>query len=122
MHRHFYLIIAAVVSIISVLLIGCAMPGTPAATTNTAEPVIATASFSEESAIAVEAESNNGANATDPILVPTATPAFLQVTEQPQEPAAEAVDWLTQASKEGDLYVLGNANAPIRLIDYSDFL
>ena len=35
---------------------------------------------------------------------------------------AEVVDWLQVAGKEGDLYVLGNPNAPIRMVDYSDFL
>ena len=45
---------------------------------------------------------------------PTATTAAIE--------GAEVVDWLQVAGKEGDLYVLGNPNAPIRLIDYSDFL
>lgn len=33
-----------------------------------------------------------------------------------------AVDWLATVTIEGDYYILGNPNAPIRLIDYSDFL
>ena len=46
--------------------------------------------------------------------VPTSTPSAIE--------GAEVVDWLQVAGKEGDLYVLGNPNAPIRLVDYSDFL
>ena len=34
----------------------------------------------------------------------------------------EAIDWTQTASVDGDLYVLGNPAAPIRFIDYSDFL
>ena len=47
-------------------------------------------------------------------ITPTATAAAIE--------GAEVVDWLQVAGKEGDLYVLGNPNAPIRLVDYSDFL
>jgi hypothetical protein len=35
---------------------------------------------------------------------------------------AEPVDWTMHAFREGDYYVLGNPDAPVRLIDYSDFL
>ncbi len=63
------------------------------------------------------------------VALPEAT--FTTVTETVSKSAAtqesaiqepESVDWLQVASKEGDLYVLGNPNAPIRLVDYSDFL
>lgn len=31
-------------------------------------------------------------------------------------------DWVNTASVDGDFYLRGNPDAPIRLIDYSDFL
>jgi hypothetical protein len=37
-------------------------------------------------------------------------------------PAQESTDWTQVAGVEGDLYVLGNPDAPVRIIDYSDFL
>ena len=52
------------------------------------------------------------------VLVATATP--------PAEPGVDAttevIDWLSTVTVDGDYYILGNPNAPIRLIDYSDFL
>jgi hypothetical protein len=39
------------------------------------------------------------------------------------KPAAEEVDWLTVEGKTADnLAYLGNPDAPVTLIDYSDFL
>ena len=53
----------------------------------------------------------------------TVAPADTPVLDTPTpEAVAEAVDWTTTASVDGDYYVLGNPNAPIRLIDFSDFL
>jgi protein-disulfide isomerase len=43
-----------------------------------------------------------------------------QLSEEVVE--AEAQDWAVTATVDGDLYVLGNPDAPIRFIDYSDFL
>jgi hypothetical protein len=31
-------------------------------------------------------------------------------------------DWLTTVTVVGDYYILGNPDAPIRLVDYGDFL
>ncbi len=54
-----------------------------------------------------------------PTVVPEATIAQ-------EEPAAEAPDaqvaWADVATVDGDYYVRGNPAAPIRLIDFSDFL
>ncbi|MFN8495106.1 MAG: hypothetical protein U0350_46315 [Caldilineaceae bacterium] len=72
------------------------------------------------------------ASTATPTVVPAATPA-----SSPTAPAtAEATvtqtlvatatttgaDWVNTASVDGDFYVRGNPNAPIRLIDFSDFL
>ena len=54
---------------------------------------------------------------------PTAEP---EATIAPEEPAAEAPDaqvaWADVATVDGDYFVRGNPAAPIRLIDFSDFL
>jgi hypothetical protein len=36
--------------------------------------------------------------------------------------AASAADWTQTAAVDGDFFVLGNPAAPLRLVDYSDFL
>ncbi len=58
------------------------------------------------------------------IIVATATlaPAPVTVVVTDTAVAAPATDWLTTVSVVGDYYVLGNPAAPVRLIDYSDFL
>ncbi len=56
-----------------------------------------------------EATVNNIAPPTEPAVEPVAEP-----TEEP--------DWTQTASVEGDFYVFGNPAAPIRLVDFSDFL
>lgn len=53
---------------------------------------------------------------------PIATNTAAPLDTPTAEPVAELVDWTTTASVDGDHYVLGNPNAPIRLIDFSDFL
>ena len=53
---------------------------------------------------------------------PIATKTAAPLDTPTPEPVAELVDWTTTASVDGDHYVLGNPNAPIRLIDFSDFL
>jgi hypothetical protein len=57
-----------------------------------------------------------------PTPTPAPTPAQAIATETPIEAPTEAPDWTQFAAQEGDYYVLGNPNAPIRLLDYSDFL
>lgn len=60
--------------------------------------------------------------------VPTATPApAATATPAPEvevEPAADLppTDWLQVVTRVEDYYWLGNPDAPVRLIDYSDFL
>jgi protein-disulfide isomerase len=46
----------------------------------------------------------------------TATPAGSSAVESTPD-----VDWTTTASVDGDYYVLGNPQAPVRLTDFSDF-
>jgi PBP1b-binding outer membrane lipoprotein LpoB len=80
--------------------------------------------------------------ATVATSIPTVEPAPAAATATPEsevEPAADSTaeaeeatqdeitetevqDWSHTASVDGDLYVLGNPAAPIRFIDYSDFL
>lgn len=54
---------------------------------------------------------------------PTAVP---EATIAQEEPAAEAPDaqvvWVDVATVDGDYFVRGNPAAPIRLVDFSDFL
>lgn len=70
-----------------------------------------------------------------PTLAVAATTASVGPTAAPTEVAADAptvasvmvaedtsADWVNVASIEGDLYIRGNPNAPLRLLDYSDFL
>jgi hypothetical protein len=60
-------------------------------------------------------------------LPPTPTtasesPTATAIAEVATNPANAPTDWATTATLEGDYYVLGNPAAPVRLIDYSDFL
>ncbi|GEM_PF-1442073 len=54
---------------------------------------------------------------------PTARPTSEPEAAPTEAPAVqETPDWSRNAWLDGDLYVLGNPEAPIRLVDYSDFL
>src|SRR5262245_17456815 len=61
-------------------------------------------------------------------VVQPATPTSLPTVAATAAPtvaptvATTTTDWVNTASVEGDLYVRGNPHAPIRLIDFSDFL
>jgi protein-disulfide isomerase len=57
-------------------------------------------------------------------LLPTVTPNVVAPAPVETTPAQAAVpaDWTQHAYLEGDYYILGNPDAPVRLIDYSDFL
>lgn len=64
-----------------------------------------------------------------PIDAPTDTPsatstAAVQLTTAPPTvtPVPEPADWSQTVTIDGDLFVLGNPAAPIRLVDYSDFM
>lgn len=70
-------------------------------------------------------------DAPAPTAVPIEAPAPTQVPETEAAPTsapaaeaspAEPTDWTETVTVEGDYYVRGNPAAPIRLIDYSDFL
>lgn len=69
----------------------------------------------------------NPATQAEVLTLPTATPSVLTelATTPPTESSASAstseVDWTITASVDGDYYVLGNPQAPVRLIDFSDF-
>lgn len=58
-------------------------------------------------------------------VAPALTPTPVAEAGEPVatlSPAQESTDWTQVAGVEGDLYVLGNPDAPVRIIDYSDFL
>ena len=75
-----------------------------------------------------------------PILTPTDTPVTTSATQAPETapeaestgaeallqpteaPATEVPDWTQVASVEGEFYILGNPAAPVRLVDFSDFM
>ena len=120
MHRLVYLVIAVT------LITGCTVPDIPSSTeiaptsnespadnnSQSSPPIDKPAS--EPTAAEATAENDMAETVAAPVLVPTDTPAAAQVEEP--------VNWLMTATKEGDRYILGNPNAPIRLVDYSDFL
>jgi hypothetical protein len=64
------------------------------------------------------------ATATEvPEITETAPPVEESAAETPSpEAVAEPMDWSQNAFVEGDFYIRGNPAAPIRLVDYSDFL
>jgi hypothetical protein len=80
---------------------------TEAAVATEHAPVSASTEEGSEGAQDVDAERQPAADATAP--------------NEEQSAQAEQ-DWTAVASLEDELYVLGNPDAPIRLIDYSDFL
>lgn len=62
---------------------------------------------------------------TDTPASPPTAPATVAPTMAPTTVVTVATtsnDWVNTASADGDLYVRGNPSAPIRLIDFSDFL
>jgi outer membrane biosynthesis protein TonB len=106
------------------LLVGCATaapetPPTPPAlveapaatvTPETSEPPATTA-------IVLPTPTDTPASSTAEEPAPTVAPS----TEEPASTVAPVI-WSTVASIDGDYYTLGNPAAPIRLVDYSDFL
>jgi protein-disulfide isomerase len=59
-----------------------------------------------------------------PTLAPTSTAEAVELagTVAPEQEFTAVTDWSQVAGQEGDLYVLGNPDAPVRIVDYSDFL
>lgn len=49
-------------------------------------------------------------------------PVADESTPTPEVTQTQEVDWLQVVTVEGDYYWLGNPNAAVRLIDFSDFL
>jgi len=58
--------------------------------------------------------------------VPTESPTVAAATVAPTAALTTAIttmtDWVNTASVDGDFFVRGNPSAPIRMVDYSDFL
>lgn len=58
--------------------------------------------------------------------VPTESPTVAAATLIPTAVLTTAIttttDWVNTASVDGDFFVRGNPSAPIRMVDYSDFL
>ncbi len=101
--------------VVSLLLAACGStaPQPPATAT-----VIAVVQPTEVSAMSTVAPTDTPASS------PTA-PATAEATVAPTVVVTEATastDWVNTASVDGDFYVRGNPSAPIRLIDFSDFL
>ena len=99
---------------LGILLAACgggqeAAPAQPPVEAPTAAPTMAPVAEPE----VVEKEAPVAAETGTDLPAPTVEPT----------PAAPApVDWLTTVTVEGDYYILGNPAAPVRLLDYSDFL
>jgi hypothetical protein len=112
--------IICALSLLLLVLVACAAPPAtveerPAgvAPTSTVEPVAAVAEPTSEPIVEAD-EVPQEESAQDEAAQDQAT------QDEILEP--ETSDWSHTASVDGDLYVLGNPAAPIRLIDYSDFL
>lgn len=65
----------------------------------------------------------------EPLSSPTADMAAAGTPSAAPNPTVNSktatpaiVNWTQTASVDGDFYILGNPAAPIRLVDYSDFL
>jgi outer membrane biosynthesis protein TonB len=54
--------------------------------------------------------------------VEAAEPTAEPIAEPTETPVPEAVDWTETVTVDGDLFIRGNPAAPIRLVDYSDFM
>lgn len=52
----------------------------------------------------------------------TATPTVVTAPTEPAPVEPTPADWTQTVTQEGDYWVLGNPAAPVRMIDYSDFL
>lgn len=118
MPRLFYL------AILAMLLAGCTVPGSTLQ--QDAETTTGIDSQAVET-VATEVVTNAATNTQQPVTTPeiaTAAPVLVPTdTPSVAEEASQApTDWLTTVTVEDGLYILGNPNAPIRLIDYSDFL
>jgi hypothetical protein len=123
-HKPFRII--CTLSLLFLVLAACAAPSATveerlaggAAPTSTVEPVAAVAEPTSEPI--VEADEASQEEITQDAAPQEETTQEEITQEEILEP--ETSDWSHTATVDGDLYVLGNPAAPIRLIDYSDFL
>jgi protein-disulfide isomerase len=90
--------VAAAAVLILALFLSAACGALPAAPEDASSP--AAAASEEQQASSVEAN----------------------VAPGPETDAAEEGEWASVATLEGEYFVRGNPAAPVRLIDYSDFL
>jgi protein-disulfide isomerase len=88
--------------LLSALMLAACGPSEPPA----AAPLLPTATLAVPTATAA--------------AVPTVTPAAAALA--PTAVPETAADWTQTVTVEGDYYVLGNPDAPVRITDYSDFL
>ena len=97
---------------------GPAAPEQPAASENVAPMAVVEATATS---IPIEPPAPTATSEPAPAAVePTATTQPVAEPAPTNTPEPEA-DWTQTASLVDGLYVRGNPNAPIRLIDYSDF-
>jgi protein-disulfide isomerase len=101
MDRLFYL---AMMGLMMTLFTGCTMAGRPSSPTTVAIDNQAIATTATVPVPAVPTQSSNSQTTT------TAASA------------TEPTNWLATVTVDGTSYILGNPKAPIRLVEYSDFL
>ena len=100
---------------IPVLLLALGLLSACSARTDGAAPAAAPAAAT---APATSAPTASAVATAQPADAPTAAPAAPAVEAAQAAPA----NWLQTAAVEGDYFVLGNPDAPVRILDYSDFL
>ncbi len=103
-----------------IILAACSTPTVPSSpqVIAIATEEVATLPVSTVTVSTLPAEDKPASSAATAVAAP-----ILVATEVPTTtPTSETIDWLTTATVDGNHYVLGNPNAPIRLVDYSDFL
>ncbi len=95
---------------------GVSEPGSieQAATVEPTAPVEQEVSSETDPTAMPEAVATEAAVSEEAILVPTEEPAPV--------PEREEADWTQTAGIDGDYFILGNPAAPIRLVDFSDFM
>ncbi len=109
----------AVIVLTALVFTGCASATTPVATVQTDRVEDSATVAPEPAATEVMAAEEV---ATEEVATEVAVDEAAVVEEPTQEPMAELTDWTETATVDGDYYVLGNPAAPIRLVDYSDFM
>jgi protein-disulfide isomerase len=117
MNRLFF---RAMMGLMMTLFTGCTMAGSSSSPplVATGDQGVATAAIILEPTATVPMQSSSNqtttTDATMPVLVATAVPTATAATK--------STNWLATVTVDGTSYILGNPNAPIRLVDYSDFL